>query len=571
MKNLFSNVWKDGLISAYEIGFIGEVNGKPRPERVNPVMFDFDRNPELEFIEDSMWCVRLLWKNPNSIIDDFGSIMKKEDKDEIMNNQNVNALGLSSDFATTSIRAAINTLPGDADYYHSNLLPVYHVCWNSFQKVGYLSGIDPETGNPYYDIVSEGYQANEWETVEWDWITQIWEGYRIGGNIYTGIRPTDYTTLPYIGVIHNSTNASPVSTVDTAFPVLVLWVIVWYRLELTMARDKGKVLTIDVTQIPKSLGYDFDQWAYWLNAMQVNLINPHEEGWDIKRNNPASYNQFAAIDLTMANVINEYVMLLSKLEELMGNIIGVPQQRLGSISQNELVGNVERVVIQSSHITEPLFYKHNIFKERFIRALLERSQQTWQGEEETLSMIMDDATRVVWTMPRNFDLEDLDIHVTDSSQEAAKIAKMQSLAERAVASGASLYEAGQMVISESVSEMMNKLKEIDIRREQAEEQKAKMEQAMAAAAEQARKETEDKEYDFKREDSVRKSNTQVEVALINQQGNLGEDRDLNDNQVPDTLEKDKLDEQIRSNKADEKIKEEKNEIDRIKAKKETKK
>ena len=36
-----------------------------------------------------------------------------------------------------------------------------------------------------------------------------------------------------------------------------MYIVLWYRLELAMARDKGKVPVIDVTQIPKSMGSDF--------------------------------------------------------------------------------------------------------------------------------------------------------------------------------------------------------------------------------------------------------------------------------------------------------------------------
>jgi len=49
---------------------------------------------------------------------------------------------------------------------------------------------------------------------------------------------------------------------------------------------------------------------------------------------------------------------MDKIEQLAGTISGITDQREGAITSSELVGNVERSVTQSSHITEPLFWQH---------------------------------------------------------------------------------------------------------------------------------------------------------------------------------------------------------------------
>ena len=43
-------------------------------------------------------------------------------------------------------------------------------------------------------------------------------------------------------------------------PLQYMYIILWYRLEMAIARDKGKIPVIDVTQIPKSMGIDVDKW-----------------------------------------------------------------------------------------------------------------------------------------------------------------------------------------------------------------------------------------------------------------------------------------------------------------------
>ena len=102
-----------------------------------------------------------------------------------------------------------------------------------------------------------------------------------------------------------------------------MYIVLWYRLELALARDKGKVVNMDVTQIPKSMHITPDKWLHYLSSVGVNFINPHEEGWAVpgrEGGKPAQFNQITALDLTMSNVIAEYIQLMDKIEQLAGTI-----------------------------------------------------------------------------------------------------------------------------------------------------------------------------------------------------------------------------------------------------------
>lgn len=259
----------------------------------------------------------------------------------------------------------------EADNIH-----VWHCCWKSLKKIGFVNIINPETGMPEEYQVDETYKetGNELD-VEWKWIIEVWEGYRIGQDLYVGIQPVEYQhisadnpnaqRLPYTGVIYNNTNSRPRSLVSMMKPLQYMYIVLWYRLELAMARDKGKVVTMDITQIPKSMNIDVAKWMHYLSALGVNFVNPYEEGWDIpgrEGGKPSQFNQISALDLTMANTIDQYINLMDKIESMLSEISGVSKQREGSISSNELVGNVERSVVQSAHITEPWFWVHNQVK-----------------------------------------------------------------------------------------------------------------------------------------------------------------------------------------------------------------
>ena len=81
--------------------------------------------------------------------------------------------------------------------------------------------------------------------------------YRAGEDLYIGIEPVEYQyvssdnpnsqRLPYTGVIYNNTNSRPRSLVSMMKPLQYMYIVLWYRLELAMARDKGKVVNTDIT------------------------------------------------------------------------------------------------------------------------------------------------------------------------------------------------------------------------------------------------------------------------------------------------------------------------------------
>ena len=113
----------------------------------------------------------------------------------------------------------------------------------------------------------------------------MWEGYRAGSDLYFGIQPLEYQhvsidnpnsqKLPYTGAIYSNTNSAPRSLVSILKPLQYMYIVLWYRLELAIARDKGKVVNMDITQIPKSMNITPERWMHYLSSVGVNFINPN--------------------------------------------------------------------------------------------------------------------------------------------------------------------------------------------------------------------------------------------------------------------------------------------------------
>jgi hypothetical protein len=260
----------------------------------------------------------------------------------------------------------------------------------------------------------------------------------------------------------------------------------------------------------------------------------------------------------MTKVIADYIFLIDKIEQMVCELTGVTKQRQGSISQNELVGNVERSVVQSSHITEPLFWKHNQAKKNASRALLDAAKVAWaDSDKKYLHFVLDDTARTYIELTKDFSNSTFDVFVTDSTEESLKLQKIQSLIGPAISAGASLGEAAEAIISDNLTEMKNKLIQIDAQRQQAEQQKAEQDRQVQMQIQQQQSADKAEENRIKEEDSIRKAETDLQVALINSQTKLQTDDSANSGDLDMAkirLQEMKIQEDTRKNQATEEIK-----------------
>lgn len=561
----FFKGWKDALVGGEEIYYIGIVNGEPCLERINPIYFDYDtETSDLEFIHEAQWCCYEMNMSVTELYDRLYDKMTEKQLNELLDMMSDSAKGgINPEVRKTSLdyphikTHTINGFSSNPFDGSGDNIKVYHVCWKSFKKIGFVTIIDPETGMPETYEVDETYKETGMEiSVEWKWIIETWEGYRAGEDLYIGIEPVEYQyvssdnpnsqRLPYTGVIYNNTNSRPRSLVSMMKPLQYMYIVLWYRLELAMARDKGKVVNMDITQIPKSMNIDVSKWMHYLSALGVNFINPYEEGWDIpgrEGGKPSQFNQITALDLTMANTINQYIMLMDKIESMLSEISGVSKQREGSISSNELVGNVERSVQQSAHITEPWFWTHNQVKRECLNMLLNTAKWAWKdGSKTHLQYILDDATRAFLTLSDNFPYEDFDIFVDDSTKNQQNIEFLRSLIQPAMQNGASLLDVVEIFTNDNTTMIRNKLEEIEQKRmeqQQAmEEAQAQREQQMIQMQNEVKEEElmiKEAEMDLKKYEIDSNNATKITVAQLNAYRGV-EDMDQNNNGIPDPME-----------------------------------
>lgn len=557
LDNEFIKGWKDGLISGREIYYVGVLNAEPYAERVNPICFSYDKSPDLDFIEDGSWCCRKMRMPITEVYDRYYDKLEEKDLDrleEMIGSTPGRNLGDRSP-VDMGIQLRIYDNP-IFEGSGKSLVNVWHCCWKSFKKIFYVTTTD-DAGQPQINIVDETYQpvGNE-VSVEPDWIIEVWEGYRAGSDLYFGIQPIEYQhvsidnpnsqKLPYCGAIYSNTNSKPRSLVSILKPLQYMYIVLWYRLELAIARDKGKVVNMDITQIPKSMNISPAKWMHYLSSVGVNFINPYEEGWNIpgrEGGKPAQFNQITALDLTMSNVIAEYIQLMDKIEELAGTISGITQQREGAVSTSEMVGNVERSVIQSSHITEPLFWVHNQCKRRVLNMLLNTAKGAWEETgKQKLQYIFDNGERAFLDITPKFYYEDMDVFVSDTSKDLENIQKLQQLIQPAMQNGASLLEAAEILTNDNFNIIKQKLKDMQTRQEQIQQQQQEAEARQQQQLQQMQNESKQQELmlqeaqmDLQRYQIDQDNQTKIAVAQINAYRGT-EELDQDQNGIPDPVE-----------------------------------
>ena len=559
----FFKGWKDALIAGEEIYYVGVINGEPYVERVNPLSFSYEQSADLEFIHEASWCCRKMNMSATEIYDRFYDKMSEKQLNELLDMMDDGTRGgLNPQVRKTSLdypHIKTRTINGFSSnpFQNADNINVWHCCWKSFKKIGFVTIINPETGAEEEFEVDESYKVTGREVnVEWTWIIEVWEGYRVGEDLYIGIQPVEYQhisadnpnsqKLPYTGVVYNNTNSSPRSLVSMMKPLQYMYIVIWYRLELAMARDKGKVVTMDITQIPKSMNIDVAKWMHYLGALGVNFVNPYEEGWDIpgrEGGKPSQFNQITALDLTMANTIDQYINLMDKIESMVSEITGVTKQREGAISSNELVGNVERSVVQSAHITEPLFWVHNQVKKEVLSMLLNTAKFAWKdSDKRCVHYVLDDATRAFLTLSDDFFYEDMDIFLDDSTKNQQQLEALKQLMQPAMQNGASLLDIAEIITMDNINMIKNRLEDIEQKRmeqQQAlEEQQAQREQQMIQMQNEVKEEElmiKEAEMDLEKYKIDADNATKITVAQLNAYRGL-EDQDQNDNNIPDTME-----------------------------------
>ena len=560
LKSKFNKGWEDALIAGEEIYCIEEVSNEPVVRNVNPLEFYCLLPHNSDLVDHADIIVEDTWMSVNTIIDNYYEDLTSAQIDKL-EKEHGNRTSMQSNSLLnypSPEKLFIENREGEAgnvfNYYDQDgNIRVTKVVWKSMRKIGRLSYID-ELGMPQETIVTESYKIDPdaGEKIEYMWVSEYWEGTKLGEDIYIHIRPRpnqfrhmdnlSVCSSGYVGTVYNSNNSQSVSLMDRLVPWIYLYITMWYRLELAIAANQGKIALIDLSLVPD--GWEVEKWMYYAQSMKFGFVDSFNEGKKGQSTGKLAGNistQNKVLDMETGNHIQQHVQLLDFVEQKIHTLSGVTPQRMGAISNSELVGNTQRAVVQSSHITEKLFEIHNETKVRVMESLLNVSKDLYKGKTKRFQYMTDELASVVFSLQGdNIANSEYGLFVSNSSRDTMALDALKQLTHAALQNDQiSLSDVIGIYNSNSLADTRVKLKKAETENQQ---RQAEMQQQQMQMQQQQQQQQMQFEIEKENREDARNSednSTKLEIARMQMQSK-NMDRDLNNNQIRDDIDLAKL-------------------------------
>ena len=230
---------------------------------------------------------------------------------------------------------------------NTGLFEVWHVVWKGEAKKGILTYVN-EVGLITTRVVDEDYELNKKAgdiSIEWEYDTQIYEGYRIGtrncGIYPIKCRPIKYgrnNKLPYNGIMEVLPFMGKFSIVATVTPFQIMRNIFAYHREMLIAKNKLLILLL-----PKSLvSGDEDDIIYRMAADGVLYANDEDD------ENTLKLQQVRLLNANIGDYIRQVSELIENVRQEAWDTVDMNAQRYGDIQQSAGVGTTQEAVARSS-------------------------------------------------------------------------------------------------------------------------------------------------------------------------------------------------------------------------------
>jgi len=546
LDRVFNEGIKDALIMGEEIYQADIISGEPILHKMNPLSVYCMRSGFSNKVQDSDLIIVDEYWSIGRVIDTFYDELKPNDVSKLErgdvspqgdpfvdNKEPMFATGSfvdANDPNNPNVLDSLIDLAGVDGYQISRAFDtngnvrVLRVYWRGFRKVKKITYFD-ELGNEQVDYFPEDYtpKTDEGEEATIQWISEWYEGTKIGNDIYVNLRPkpVQYHKMSnpskcspgFVGRFYSTGQQRAISMLERMKSYQYLYNIVHDRLNRLLAKNQGKVLVMDFAMIPKK--WKIDQWFHYLKTMNIAVKNSFNVGQEGAATGKLAGNvgrgDHSVIDLDQGQNIQQHIMLLQFIKSEMAEISGVTDQRLGQIDNRETVGGVERSVTQSSHITEWYFAVHDEVKTEAMEMLLETAKIAWKGNKKKLQFILDDHSIEMFNFDGDeFCESDYGIIVTSSSKTAEIEQKLVGAAEMGIQNGSvDLKTLTDIYLSDSLSEMKRKIEKAEEDRINRESEQAQAQNEAIKEAAQMEMENDERERELKDRLNERDNYTKV--------------------------------------------------------------
>lgn len=505
----------------------GVRRAEPFYDVINPLDIDYDKDPDIDFVEDGDWAIIRKFAHVSTIIDQFG---------EYLTDQQVLDLETPHQTSVDSYLLYRAEASGaDDNIYRNRLIECVTVYWKSRKRIGFVSYEDPMTGTIEEFQVDEDFklpaELKQYNAkLDWEWVNEVWRGTKIDNTFFVNINPLpnqrlsldnpSRCKLPINGRKYSDINSNNISLVSLGIPYQLNYNIYKYRLELSIARSKDIIAQFDINMIPKK--WDMDKFMYYVEGTGIAWVDYNKEGIQL------SPQHQSVLDMSI-KTIQQYIILLDSIMMEWEKISGVNRQRQGAIGQYEGKGSSQQAIVQSSHITEDLFRKFSQFEQRELQGLLDYSKEAWVTGKKGMYVMPDTTMQYIDIDSMQHMESEYGIFVSDSGADIEKLNQAKGLAQAMIQNGTPASDILEMLDTDNIAGIKQKIKKAERARQELEQaqqeaQRQQQEQMMQMKQLELQQEAIEKEKDRQLElelaliqaeasDSTGKENLQLQEML----------------------------------------------------------
>jgi hypothetical protein len=474
------------------------------------------------------------------------------------------------------------------DYYDqgtSYLVRVTTGYWKSQRKVGHLTKIT-ETGEVSNEIITEDYRVTDkpiydtklfknktkdnlvfGEHIDWIWINEVWGGVKIGPNIpsfwgmnnpggfapiYIGvdrntIGPLKFQfkgdqslygcKLPVEGSVFSDRNTKSTALLDLMKPYQIGYNIVNNQIADILVDELGTVILLDQNALPRhSLGEDWGKGnlAKAYVAMKNFSMLPLDTSIT-NTENALNFQHFQKLDLEQTQRLMSRIQLANYFKTQAYEVIGVNPQRMGQQLSQQTATGVEQAVAASYAQTEVFFIQHcDYLMPRVHQMRTDLAQYYHSTKPSARLSYMTTADEKV-----NFEIDgtellmrDLNIFCSTTANHRAVLEQLKQMSLQNNTTGASIYDLGKIIQSDSVAELNTALKSSEQKQQQMKQQEMQSQQQMQDQQLQKQQEIEKMKIDAIAAEKEKDRQRDILVAEIRAAG-YGAMGDVNQNQMSD--------------------------------------
>ena len=473
------------------------------------------------------------------------------------------------------------------DYQNTDLLRVTTTYWKSQRKVGHLTRID-EQGNVIQDVVDEMYKVTQkpiYDTtvfknktkdnliagdhIDWIWINEVWGGVKIGPNypaywgmnnystgginpIYIGINSDkpgrvpfqfkgDATLygckLPVEGSVFSDRNTRSTSLVDLMKPFQIGYNIVNNQIADILVDELGTVIMLDQNALPRhSLGEDWgkNNLAKAYVAMKDFQMLPLDTSIT-NTENALNFQHYQVLNLEQTQRLMSRIQLANYFKQQAFEVIGITPQRLGEQVEQATATGLRIAVSNSYAQTETYFINHCDYLMPRVHQMRTDLAQYYHSTKPSvrLQYITSADEKVNFEINgTNLMLRDFNIFTVTKANHRATLEQLKQMAISNNTTGASIFDLGNIIKAESISEVSHILKATEEKQMAQRQQEMQQQQAMQQQAIEAKQQEEMMKLQFEQQESEKDRQKDVLVAQIRAAG-YGSMQDINKNEQSD--------------------------------------